>query len=82
MNNLLVSQGIQLFLCSIEHCMAAATTIQTNGNYINGDNRIENTSILASLAYSYSTVLCLALTPNKLLFLQIRSQYLPVKYNT
>ena len=59
--------------------MAAATTVQTNGNN-NGDSRIENTSIFALLICSYSKVLCLALTPNKLLFLQIMSQSLPVKY--
>ena len=39
----LAYEGIQLFICStsIEHCMAAATTVQTNGNIID-NNRIEN----------------------------------------
>ena len=60
--------------------MAAATTVQTNGNYINGDNRIENMSILVLLGCSYSTILCLALTSNKLLFIQIMSQSQPLRF--
>ena len=73
------SSSSEFFNLPLTSSMAAATTVQTNGNN-NGDSRIENTSIFALLACSYSTILCLALTPNKLLFIQIMSQFLPVKY--
>ena len=78
-NCVLVWHSLVIKYKYIEHCMAAATTVQTNGNN-NGDSRIENTSILVLLACSYSTILCLALTPNKLLL--FRSWANPCRWNT